>query len=173
MAMFNRDFKLLISTLSLRRVEQHRQGVGVHLDTPQHRRKPQDSAFVEVPIEILFLQQYIKLLSKICAKRSQTIDSFIKKTLPLSLVQEMMVQLDDWFTLKYELLQYIKVVFLQNASILSHDERVDLSRIITEIVFKQLTLGYLDNPQIKNYFGVKMQNNQLFNIYGSHAYYST
>ena len=84
------------------------------METPRKKSKYDSHGFIDVPIEILFIQEVVRLLEKIGSTRSRIIDEFIKQVLPIKKIGEMITSLDEWYPLKLDVLKYFKVVYLDN-----------------------------------------------------------
>ena len=61
----------------------------------------------------------------------------------------MITSLDEWYPLKLDVLKYFKVVYLDNVQHLQYDEKIEIKQFVTDILFKQMTVSFVENPNVK------------------------
>nr|CAR82067.1 TPA: calcium release channel IV1b [Paramecium tetraurelia] len=171
---FPKDIGSLIQTIYLFRLEQF--FTGNHAPAPQaqhnQQKHPQFNGFIEMPIEILFMTELLRLMRFICSKRSVLINEFVKKLFPVNRVAEMLKQLDEWYPLKSELILYFQSVFLENLQFITFEEKQEVVKTITEVIFKQMTVSFVENQNLKKMANAKLVNSVVFNIFGIRNQYT-
>ncbi|CAD8205015.1 unnamed protein product [Paramecium pentaurelia] len=174
LATFAKDIGTLIHTIYLFRLEQF--FTGNHAPAPQtshyQQKHTQFNGFIEMPLEVLFMTELLRLMKIICSKRSILINEFVNKILPVTRVAEMLKQLDEWYPLKSELILYFQSVFLDNLLFLTFEEKQEVVKTITEVIFKQMTVSFIDNQNLKKMANAKLVNSVVFNIFGIRNYYT-
>ncbi|CAD8120276.1 unnamed protein product [Paramecium sonneborni] len=171
---FAKDIQSLINTIYLFRLESFFTGNHPPIpQTPNNQQKYiQFNGIIEMPIEILFMTELLRLLRIICSKRSIIINEFIQKLFPINRVAEMLNQLDEWYPLKSEIILYFQSVFLENLQFLTFEEKQIVVKTMTEVIFKQMTVSFLENQNLKKMGNAKLVNSIVFNIFGLRNQYT-
>ncbi|CAD8112241.1 unnamed protein product [Paramecium sonneborni] len=175
LATFAKDIGNLIHTIYIFRLESFFTGSHTTaLQTPHNQQKhTQLNGIIEMPIEILFITELLRLMRIICSKRSILVNEFIHKLFPINKVAEMLNQLDEWYPLKSEIVLYFQSVFLDNLQFLNFEEKQELVKTMTEVIFKQMTVSFIENQNLKKMGNVKLVNSIVFNIFGLRNQYTS
>ncbi|CAD8123813.1 unnamed protein product [Paramecium sonneborni] len=171
---FAKDIELLMTTIQQMKIEQFYTATHA-FENQQHlnHQKPMHfDSFIEMPTEILFFKELIRLLRIICSKRSGLVNDFIKKIFPISRMAEMIQKIDEWYPLKYELLLYFQCIFLDNLQHLDFEEKQELVKIIKDTIFKQIIVSFVENKNLKKFAETKLMNSTIINIFGIRNQYS-
>jgi inositol 1,4,5-triphosphate receptor type 3 len=82
------------------KVESNTRGFDATPHSPARGRTNETLGTIEMPVDICFLTEFLGLVRMIGSRSSPTVDEFTKLLMPITLIQESLTNLDEWYPLK-------------------------------------------------------------------------
>lgn len=123
---------------------------------------------VEVPVELLFLEEFLALVRQLGSGGSAVVGDFARTFLNVGRISSLLERMDDWFPLKLELLRYFCSIYLGDLSVCGTEERAEVERTVVGTVLKQLAQGCVRS----RHGGAMMLNSGVFNIFNRRTLHS-